>query len=370
MQMIFRIIGLIGFPLLALFISTQSAQIGIKVGAWITAFLICLSIIINIIRQQRGRKRSDREREQKEAHYHDMVEKLFLASSGLPASYISGLGDNPELEHLRREAARLEKTYKFMEAITEYEKYLKHPRASIENVIAANILIGNCFARISRFANALTSYKKSLEESKKIEDKKERLRAKAAVLTNLGKVYILIGRVRKAEKIIMAALKIHKNLGLEDGVADNLRNLGHAYQHIGKTDKALPMFEKSLDIETRIGDIQGQASDLLNIGNIYGAAGKIKEALKYFQNALEKYLAINDLGGEAGCYSNIGICLRNSGNIEGALRVSQKALDIYRTLQFENHIADCLSNIGIYLKDLGRLDEALAALKESLEINM
>jgi len=200
--------------------------------------------------------------------------------------YIDGLGDHPELQHYLNSAEKLEDENKYNEAIEEYKKCLSHPRATNDNKVAANILMGNCYYNISKLTEAKNNYRQALIISKKVKDKNKRLIGKASCLGNIGLIYSAKGGSDEALKYHKDALKIHRKIGDKLKEANQLGDIGLIYSDKGKSDEALKYLEDALKMYREIEYKKGEANQLGNIGLIYSAKGGSDEALKYLEDAL------------------------------------------------------------------------------------
>jgi len=169
-----------------------------KIGGAVCALICIFGVIRAILEWKKERKK--REEKKADEFYRTKIEKLELIGRGLPNEYINGLGDHPELKHNFNIANNDKKEHNYIGAIEEYKKCLSHPRATNDNKVAANILIGNCYYNISRLTEAENNYRQALFISKKVKDKNKRLIGEAIALGNIGLVYRDKGELDKALK--------------------------------------------------------------------------------------------------------------------------------------------------------------------------
>jgi len=55
-----------------------------------------------------------------------------------------------------------------------------------------------------------------------------------------------LGKPDDALKHLKEALEIHRKIGYEKGIADNLGNIGFIYRELGKPDEALKYLKEAL----------------------------------------------------------------------------------------------------------------------------
>ncbi len=219
-----------------------------KIVAWIVCGLICISGVILTLKEE-----ADKRKQSKETTYGlYLAQRGELRDSGLPTAYVNGLGENPLLEHSFNEGRKHENESRFKEAIKEYQKCLDHPKATCENRVAANILIGNCYYSLSRLKEAEKHYREGWRLSKRVKDKKEKLQGRSAAVGNIGLIYSDLGKPDEALNYLKEALEIHRKIGYEQGIANQLGNIGLIYHDVGKPDEALNYLKEALEIFKRI----------------------------------------------------------------------------------------------------------------------
>jgi len=230
-----------------------SAVQGITGGTAMVVWAICLFICVcggyRVVR----RRKEEIEEDEAKRYYRRLQEKQILYSRDFPMPYVDGLGENPLFEHSFSMGQRYEEESRFSEATKEYEECLSHPKATDENKVAANILMGNCHYRLSKLKDAQNSYEEALSISKRVKDKGERLRGRAAALGNIGLIYKGLGKPDDALKHLKETLGIHRRIGYEQGVASDLGNIGVIYSDLGKPQDALKHLKEALGIFKGIG---------------------------------------------------------------------------------------------------------------------
>ena len=369
MSLIFGFIMAAGAVFLGVYLAIVSSPN--KLIIWISCGIIFISgvckLVINI-RERKKRKKKEKKDETKEEYYQIKAERRELVDRDLPMEYIDGLGDHPELRHYLNSAEKLEDANKYNEAIEEYKKCLSHPRATNDNKVAANILMGNCYYNISQLTEAENNYRQALIISKKVKDKNERLKGKASGLGNIGLIYRDKGELDKALKYLEDALKINREIGYKQGEANQLANIGLIYPAKGELDEAMKYLEDALKIHREIGSRQGEANQLGNIGLIYRDKGELDKALKLIEDALKINREIGSRQGEANQLANIGLIYTYKGELDEALKYHKDALKMDREIGYKQSEAIELGNIGLIYRDKEELDKALKYLEDALKI--
>ncbi|MBL4593167.1 MAG: tetratricopeptide repeat protein [Flavobacteriales bacterium] len=193
--------------------------------------------------------------------------------------------------------------------------------------------------------NALKYYEESLKIEKEIGNKE----GIAQSLNNIAIIYKNQGDIETAINLLHQSLKIQEEIGNQEGIAQGLNNLGGIYNSQGEKEKALEYFHKSLKLEEKGGNKQGIAIGLNNLGYIYNS--QIEEFLKkksdpklidrlaekaidYYLKSQTIYFSLGNKKGIAGSYINIGIVYNNqSKNLTSSTTIKdkkEKALEYYK----------------------------------------
>ena len=118
-----------------------------------------------------------------------LLETQELRARGHAKEYIGKLIQNPKTAHYFEEGQKYERESKWDKAIEQYKNCEAVPTATESNKVAANILIGNCYFHLSRLDEGEACYRKTLEISKNVSDKNERVLGQSAALGNMGLIY-------------------------------------------------------------------------------------------------------------------------------------------------------------------------------------
>jgi len=240
---------IVGPVLLGAYTATLTIPIIPKLIVLIASLIICICGVHRAVRERKEKQHKAKEEE----YYRQLSERQELRGRGLPEPYIDGLGENPLLKGQFNAGRKYEKESKLKEAIEEFKKCLLHPKATETNRVAANILIGNCYYRLSKLKEAEDRYQEALKIAKKVKDEGERLKGKSTALGNIGLIYAGLGKPEEALRHHNEALEIDRKIGYEQGVASDLGNIGLIYAGLGKPEEALRHFNEALEIFKRIG---------------------------------------------------------------------------------------------------------------------
>lgn len=309
-----KIILIVGPLLLGTYVSTvKKITRKTKVIVWIVCLIICISGVSLSVKEK-----VEKEKESKVINYYqDLIEKQELYHKNLPQDYINEiLGEkNPLLKHFFLSGLMEEKGEK---AIEQFKKSLSYSKATEEVKIAANILIGDCYYRLSYLKEAEKYYKEALNISKRVKDKSGVLQERAIALCKLGIIYLDLDKPDKALEYFKETLKIDKKIGevgrvggascrigdttilyylyygYEGIIATALCDIGMIYSNLDKSDKALKYLNKALEIDKLIKHEPGVAAVLFHKGITYGKLDKFDRALDCLKEALEIDIRIGD----------------------------------------------------------------------------
>ena len=338
-------------------------------------------------------------------------------------------------------AVTLGKTREFEDAQKEYRKVMRSGLAGVSKGLAPEVVakirkadhliglyrravevepgymdahynLGEQYARVGRFPEAVEAYKKALEIDPEFKD----------AHCGLGDVYAEVGDERQAVFAYEQALRFHpedkdlhvivvkaytKAIGKNPGVAayrearnnvlaryaamvnqdrpkaTSYFNLGNLYAEAGDRAMALLAYRRALELNPR------HAVTLYNLGNLYKDQGRFKDALVFYQKAIsvdprisdawlnmgiiygkqketgqekayyQKAVEVNPRNGRA--YFNLGFLEEAAGDMEGALSLYQKSVE------FDPANAEGYYNLGNIYAKLKRDDEAISSYLKAVE---
>ena len=162
-----------------------------------------------------------------------------------------------------------------------------------------------------------------------------------------GKIGISNGFFNIAMEETHNALKIHKQLGDEFRIAEDLIQIGIIYQTTGEDEEAIDIYNESIVYYKRIGHDQNIAQALnymadskIRIRDFQGAASDLEEALALSEQT--DYTA-----NIARVYHNQGTLNYALGNYTEARHYFETSLEIWRTIGSPNNDANTLYYLGV-----------------------
>jgi tetratricopeptide (TPR) repeat protein len=207
-------------------------------------------------------------------------------------------------------------------------------------------------------------------------DGTERQRDRVSITLALAGVLRDQGRLPESEVLFGDALELARQVHGPDHpeVAAILNNLGQLYVQQEKLDRAEAAHRESLTIyrETLDPDHPRLATTLSNLGRLAGGRGDYAGAEKLFREALDIYR--DRLGPDhqhvATLIHNIAYCKLNRHDYPGAIAEFQAALAIYHRTYGQDHPdnAIILQNLARAHEGNGDLAEAEDILREALTI--
>ena len=181
----------------------------------------------------------------------------------------------------------------------EYELALEHlvlANASLtkhskdEDVAAIDSNIGDMYAALGRYDEAVFSYRKSINMYKSIiGDNHMKV---AYVYTSLAELFVTIGKHRDAKIHCESAVRIygHPNAGYLPGeLASGLADIARVYINMNEREKALMFLQRAFEV---LDGIPGHQADVVGIegqlGVLYYSLERFEESFMAFKDAILK----------------------------------------------------------------------------------
>ncbi len=186
-----------------------------------------------------------------------------------------------------------------------------------------------------------------------------------------GSQYYQNHQLKEALQAWQKALKIYRQLSLNDEQALALGNLGIVYRELGNYDKSINHLNQSLAIYQTMSNKkgrQGVAIALDNLGNTYKILGQYHQAIKYYDRSLKITEELEDIEGKGATLANRGGSYAQLGQYTEAIRDYQASLNIAEKLNNPNMKGSVLHNLGSVYQSQGKINEALNNYNESLNI--
>jgi tetratricopeptide (TPR) repeat protein len=206
--------------------------------------------------------------------------------------------------------------------------------------------------------------KKDLEEKLKSVSGKEKIE----ILNQLA--YSIYDQYpKKCIEYSRQALKLSRDLNLEQEVGMALKIMGIGYGVLGENEKSLENTRNALKIFKKIGDKINIAHCLTAIGVVYLNMSQYDTALDHFLNSLKICEDIAYKKGIKENANNIGIVHFRQENFKDALIYYQKSLQIDKELENKIGIATSLNNIGLIYQNWGKYDQAIEYYLKALRMS-
>jgi serine phosphatase RsbU (regulator of sigma subunit)/predicted negative regulator of RcsB-dependent stress response len=191
-------------------------------------------------------------------------------------------------------------------------------------------------------------------------------RGEALAYKNLGLGYYMQGEFTEAFRNWEPSLKIYRELGDNQLVANLLSNMGAIYHSIGKNVEAIEHYLPALKIAEELSDNERIGTLLLNIGVVYSEQSSTHDtAINYYHRAIEIGEQLNDPFIVGVSTLNMGEVYMEKEELDSALYYFEKSLTI---LTSSNYISSALNFMGIIYTEKGDLQKALTYHQDALEI--
>lgn len=184
----------------------------------------------------------------------------------------------------------------------------------------------------------------------------------------MGMGFGVLGENKESLENTRNALKIFQKLGDKKNIAQSLTAIGAIYLNMSQYDIALDHFLKSLKINEDIGYKKGIKDNINNIGVVHFWQGDFDEALIYYRKSLQIEKELANKIGIATSYNNIGLVYYNLKQYDQAIEYSLKAEKMYDQLGDKAGMANTWMNLGIAYSDLGDDEKSEEYLKQSLKM--
>lgn len=200
--------------------------------------------------------------------------------------------------------------------------------------------------------------------------------ARSAVHLTLGRTYLDLSVLDRAQRQVESALEIRENLLGRDHVdtAECLNSLGLLARAKGQFDDAETLYRESLAIRrSLLGDDHiALAESLNNLGTLMQIKGDLESAETMLRRALAIRTAAHGTMHRdvATTSANLAAVLRHKGEYAESVELYQGSIATYQELLGPQHVqvAICMNNLGLVHRDLGDLDRAEKQFRAALEI--
>jgi len=233
-------------------------------------------------------------------------------------------------------AKTYEYKFEYEKAIQEYIKSLEiFGKVGIsEYYVQTLLVVGNLYAKLNEFQNALSYYLKAEENKSYINDYDL-----VMLYNSIGTNYQNMGDYRNAIKYFENAFQNCDPEISNIAIAKTYVNIGNLYFAWNKNDAALEYLEKGLEFSKAKGIEQLDRTILTLIAEIYFESGNLNEAKNYYARVLEIPDGIEDKFNEARAYNGLAKISGHELNYKEAIRYSLKALNLFEETERPFYIA-------------------------------
>ena len=225
---------------------------------------------------------------------------------------------------------------------------------------------GQYFHRAGKVKEAYRTYIKSIDFARVAKNKE----IEAAVLVNMGALFLDLGLFDKAAESLIPALKL---LDKQEKNKKTLKDLSVCYTNLGylnleqkQYNEAENYFKKSLELKKQNNDLRGIALLYNNIGNVSVARNNLKEAEMYFKRALLYYEKAQVNIGKSMALNNIGGVFLKNNNTDSALFYFKRAYLIDSLVESPLGMTTSLLNIGNLYNARKQYVKSIPVLKRAL----
>lgn len=183
---------------------------------------------------------------------------------------------------------------------------------------------------VGDFEQALATDRRALDLCKGPRDPQ-----RAAVLTEIGDVYMEAHEPRRALPYLQQALVVQEAGQDLDSVAGTLGSLGVGYRRLREYGKSLVAYSRALQIYQAAGNRHAEAVTWNDLGAAYRYMEQPRRAADCYQQALRLARATGYRSSEAEARLGVGMVARDRGNPRVALAEGEAALRIVEDLRSE-----------------------------------
>ncbi|HBS85399.1 MAG TPA: hypothetical protein DEA97_02510 [Bacteroidales bacterium] len=201
---------------------------------------------------------------------------------------------------------------------------------------------GTTLSNKGDFKPAMEYFKKSLEVSKKFDNK----RGQNMCYTYIGSTYSDLGDYKLALENYLKALKIAEEIEDYEGVAYILNNIGNIHSLQGDFDKALTYFQKSLAISKKYNFLQGEYYANANIGSVYNEKKMYDKALVNYFECLKIIEGVGDKYGTAEICNNIAELYLDTKQFKKATEYFTRALSLHEEIGNKDGASSLYGNLA------------------------
>jgi tetratricopeptide (TPR) repeat protein len=195
--------------------------------------------------------------------------------------------------------------------------------------------LGNAFARLERFDNAVSSYRRAVALNSNF----------AEAYNHLAQVLMSLGQFSEALKCCCRAID------LEPGFVEAHDNRGTVMLALGRLDEAQASCQQAIALDPEFAEAHN------NLGTVLHQRGQLEQAVASYRRALQ--LSPNLAEG----HNNLGNTFRSLGQL------SQAEVSYDRALQIDSRFVQAYCNRATVLRLQGMTEQAQASCRAALKID-
>jgi tetratricopeptide (TPR) repeat protein len=213
---------------------------------------------------------------------------------------------------------------------------------TMKSQAAQDSITGDTYFRQGRFDLALQFFTRSLNENTAVDNGEGVIQSYNAI----GKTYMAMGALDKAEDIFLSARDHARNAGAPL-LFVSTNNLGELYLAKGEPPKALAILQEALAMPATARTAAQTAVLYHNLGTAEKDLGDTVKALDYYGKSLEVNLANKLIEQAAANYYMMAAVHSKKGELEEARKDAQLALDLDKRQENSPGIAQDLYALGL-----------------------
>ncbi len=233
---------------------------------------------------------------------------------------LQGLDISTAIDHFKKALESVRKSKKIDDAEEKGFELLKR--------------IGSLYFDISDWNSARKIYTEMIRRGRRAENKGVEGRG----LMRLGHVYKEIRDPEKAEGYLEQALKICRDLGDLEGVAQCDRGLGYLRWREGKYKLAEEYYQDGIKNAKKADSDKELALNYLNLANVYAQKGEHDRAIQYYKRSLPPLKARNVYRQLARAHNNLGDQYMKKEDWDKAIEYFDECIDYAKKIDNKNFI--------------------------------
>ncbi len=162
---------------------------------------------------------------------------------------------------------------------------------------------------------------------------------------------------------------LFESVGMKHMIAAVLNQVGLLFLTRQDFARAEDHFTRALEIDKQTNNHKARAEHLLNLGRLFSDQKNEKAALECYEESLGLYYLTGDNQAQANVNTSMAQSWLELADLPKAENCIIKALRIVENLPNQSNLAWVLGNYGDFLMAAGKNDEALNQYKKALKIN-